>query len=84
MLLHLDRKHFLEWARGVLATTLGIPANKPLPPVIMQEVRALFLPYESDVTVARLMKDFSDSVPDLRVTSYRARTQTFGYAFHGP
>ena len=37
VLLHLKRVHLMEWARAVIATTLGLLPGQPLPPVIMQQ-----------------------------------------------
>ena len=37
VLLHLKRLHLMEWARAVIATTLGLLPGQPLPPVIMQQ-----------------------------------------------
>ena len=42
VLLHLKRKHLMEWARAVMATTLNVAAGQPLPPIWLQE--------ETDVT----------------------------------
>lgn len=37
VLLHLQRRHLLEWARAVLAVTLGVGPSQQLPPIILQE-----------------------------------------------
>ncbi len=36
LLLHLKRVHLMEWVRAVIATTLGVPPDGDLPPLIMQ------------------------------------------------
>uniref|UniRef100_A0A7S3QL56 Glycosyltransferase 61 catalytic domain-containing protein n=1 Tax=Dunaliella tertiolecta TaxID=3047 RepID=A0A7S3QL56_DUNTE len=37
ILLHLQRKHVLEWVRAMIAVTLGVKFNEELPPVYIQE-----------------------------------------------
>ncbi|CAL8471513.1 g11055 [Coccomyxa elongata] len=37
LLLHLKRVHLLEWARAVIATTLGVLPSRALPPLMMQQ-----------------------------------------------
>ena len=37
VLLHLKRVHLMEWVRAVIATTLGVPPDGDLPPLIMQQ-----------------------------------------------
>lgn len=37
VLLHLQRRHLLEWARAVMATTLGVPPGGALPPILLQQ-----------------------------------------------
>lgn len=37
LLLHLRRKHLMEWVRNVIATTLHISSGEPLPAIWFQE-----------------------------------------------
>jgi hypothetical protein len=37
VLLHLKRRHLIEWARAVMATTLGVRGAGALPPILLQE-----------------------------------------------
>ncbi|GAX80047.1 hypothetical protein CEUSTIGMA_g7486.t1 [Chlamydomonas eustigma] len=37
ILLHLQRRHMLEWVRAMIAVTLGVKVNDELPPVYIQE-----------------------------------------------
>lgn len=37
VLLHLKRSHLLEWARGIIAATLGLGQGSALPKVILQK-----------------------------------------------
>ena len=37
VLLHLKRSHLMEWARSVMAATLGVQAEQNLPPILLQE-----------------------------------------------
>lgn len=37
LLLHLRRKHLMEWVRNVIATTLRVPPNGSLPSIWLQE-----------------------------------------------
>ena len=37
VLLHLKRRHLMEWVRAIVATTLSIPRHQALPPVLLQE-----------------------------------------------
>ena len=37
VLLHLKRRHLMEWVRAIMATTLAIPRDDPLPPILMQQ-----------------------------------------------
>lgn len=37
VLLHLKRKHLMEWVRSVMATTLGVQPGHSLPPIWMQD-----------------------------------------------
>lgn len=36
VLLHLKRVHLMEWVRAVVATTLSLAPQQPLPPLLMQ------------------------------------------------
>lgn len=37
VLLHLKRKHLMEWVRSVMATTLNVQPGDSLPPIWMQD-----------------------------------------------
>lgn len=37
ILLHLQRRHVLEWVRAMIAVALGVPLNSELPPIYVQE-----------------------------------------------
>lgn len=37
VLLHLKRRHLMEWVRAVMATTLGVQRGGALPPILLQE-----------------------------------------------
>lgn len=37
VLLHLKRSHLMEWARAVIAATLGLAKGELLPSILMQE-----------------------------------------------
>jgi hypothetical protein len=37
VLLHLKRRHLMEWVRAVMATTLAVKPNDPLPPILLQQ-----------------------------------------------
>ena len=37
ILLHLQRRHVLEWVRAMIAVALGVPLNSALPPIYVQE-----------------------------------------------
>jgi len=40
VLLHLRREHLFEWPRGLLAASLGVLPDMPLPPIFMQQFMA--------------------------------------------
>ena len=43
VLLHLKRVHLMEWARAIMAATLGLQKNEPLPQILLQKEQSQVL-----------------------------------------
>ena len=43
VLLHLKRIHLMEWPRAVMAATLGLQKDEPLPPILLQKEQSQVL-----------------------------------------
>ena len=37
VMLHIKRRHLMEWCRAVIATTLHVKTDEPLPPIFFQD-----------------------------------------------
>lgn len=59
VLLHLKRKHLMEWVRSVMATSLGVQPGDSLPPIWMQD--------EAGTSYSQLTQPLEGIPPDLWV-----------------